>query len=53
MVAPAEKASLLGSKFDRNSVVSGLSLLCLVSISLGDFFGGFLNFCPPASASRS
>ena len=40
VVAPAEKTSLLGSKFDRNSVVSSLSLLCLVSISLGDFLGG-------------
>ena len=34
------------------SVVSSLSLLCLVSPSLVQFFG-LPNFYPPASASRS
>ena len=37
VVAPAEKASLMGSQFDSKIliIISSLSLLCLVSISLG------------------
>ena len=51
-VAPAEKASLLGSQFDskqcREQFVSPLS--CFLQL---DAVCGLPNFCPPASASQS
>ena len=52
VVAPDEKASLLGSQFDskqcREQFVTPLSLPAV----LVQFFG-HPNFCPGASASRS
>ena len=50
MVAPAEKASLLGHSLTASSVVSSLSLLCLVCPSLGAILQPS-KLCSHASAS--
>ena len=52
MVSPAEKASLLGSKFDSSSVVSVTHSFVLFPLSLGAILWPS-KFCTPASASLS